>query len=98
MTNGSPASTHPSRPGATFQIQPAVWIPKTVTFDGIYVHIIDNPMPNNPCDPSLPQTPHRAGMCVGMADGSVRTLSGSISPGTFWSMVTPTGGEVISDW
>lgn len=99
MTGGSPSSTTPSRAGATFQIQPAVWIPKTVIYDGHSTRIIDNPLPSNPCDPSLPQTPHRAGMCTGMVDGSVRTISGSISPATFWAMVTPAGGEVIgSDW
>jgi hypothetical protein len=26
------------------------------------------------CDPALPQTPHRAGIQVGMADASVRTI------------------------
>ncbi len=99
MTTGSPVSTRPSRSGATFQIQPAVWIPKTVALVGNQIRITDHPMPVNPCDPTLPQTPHRAGMCVGLADGSVRTISGSISPATFWALVTPAGGEVPgSDW
>jgi prepilin-type N-terminal cleavage/methylation domain-containing protein len=51
------------------------------------------------CDPRLPQTPYSAGMLVGLGDGSVRMLSASISPGTFWSAVTRAGGEVLgSDW
>ncbi len=98
VTSDSPPISLPSRPGATFQIQPAVWVPLTVIRLEHSVQIIHNPKPLNACDPSIPQTPHRAGMCLGMADGSVRTLSGSISPATFWAMVTPAGGEVISDW
>jgi prepilin-type N-terminal cleavage/methylation domain-containing protein len=49
------------------------------------------------CDPGLPQTPHSGGMLVGMMDGSVRPLSASISPATFWGAVTPAGKEVL-DW
>ena len=32
------------------------------------------------CDPTLPQTPHRDGIQVGLADGSVRLVRPSISP------------------
>jgi hypothetical protein len=32
------------------------------------------------CDPALPQTPHRAGIQVGMADASVRTISRHTGP------------------
>jgi hypothetical protein len=32
------------------------------------------------CDPALPQTPHRAGIQVGMADASVRTLPPDTDP------------------
>jgi Protein of unknown function (DUF1559) len=99
ITTGSPPSTLPSRSGATFQIQPAVWVPVTVVRREKGVELIHNPMPVNPCDPSLPQTPHRGGMCVALADGSVRTIRGSVSPATFWAMVTPAGGEVLgNDW
>jgi hypothetical protein len=38
-------------------------------------------------------------MLVVLADGSVRTLHPSITPGTFWAAVTPAGGEVLgNDW
>lgn len=47
-------------------------------------------------DPSIPQTPHRAGLTVAMFDGSVRTLSPSIKEAVFWALVTPAGGEVVS--
>jgi hypothetical protein len=38
-------------------------------------------------------------MQVAMADGSVRGVSGGVRQVTFWSAVTPAGGEVLgSDW
>jgi prepilin-type N-terminal cleavage/methylation domain-containing protein len=43
----------------------------------------------------IPQTPYSAGLLVAMFDGSVRTISPSIKENAFWSMVTPSGGEVI---
>jgi prepilin-type N-terminal cleavage/methylation domain-containing protein len=49
------------------------------------------------CDAKLAQTPHRAGMLAAFADGSVRTLRAGISPAVFWSLITPSGGEIISD-
>jgi prepilin-type N-terminal cleavage/methylation domain-containing protein len=54
---------------------------------------------NGNCDPSRASTPHIGGMQVTLADGSVRTLSGSMTGATWWSAVTPAGGEVLgSDW
>lgn len=51
------------------------------------------------CDSRLAQTPHSGGIIVGLADGSVRTLSPGMSPATFWAAVTPAGGEVLGpDW
>jgi prepilin-type N-terminal cleavage/methylation domain-containing protein len=50
------------------------------------------------CDPGLPQTPHSGGMLVAVMDGSVRQLSPSISPATFWGAVTPNGAEVLDGW
>jgi hypothetical protein len=38
-------------------------------------------------------------MQVGLADGSVRTLSQGMSAATWWAGCTPSGGEVLgSDW
>ncbi len=51
-----------------------------------------------PCNPSLNQTPHEAGMLVALADGSVRTLNPALRPEVFWGAVTPDGGEVLADW
>lgn len=51
------------------------------------------------CDLRLAQTPHRAGMLVALADGSVRILDPGISAATYWALVTPSGGEILGkDW
>jgi prepilin-type N-terminal cleavage/methylation domain-containing protein len=56
------------------------------------------PNPSN-CDPTLASTPHRAGMHVALADGSVRNLSPAISGTTWWAACTPKGGETLApDW
>lgn len=46
-------------------------------------------------DPSIPQTPHRAGLTVALFDGSVRTIAPSVDETVFWALVTPAGSEVI---
>jgi hypothetical protein len=48
-------------------------------------------------DPSIPQTPHRAGLTVAMFDGGVRTVAPSVDETLFWAQVTPAGGEVVPD-
>ncbi len=51
------------------------------------------------CDPTRASTAHAAGMLVGLADGSVRTLAPGLSGTTWWAAVTPSGGEVLGpDW
>ena len=51
------------------------------------------------CDPTRASTAHPGGIVVGMADGSVRSLSPGLSGDTWWAAVTPSGGEVLgSDW
>ena len=51
------------------------------------------------CDSAISQTPHPGGMVTAMIDGSVRVISNSISPKTFWAAVTPAGGEILGgDW
>jgi prepilin-type N-terminal cleavage/methylation domain-containing protein len=55
--------------------------------------------PGKDCDPTLLQTPHRSGILVALGDGSVRSVSPSVSQYTFWAAVTPAGGEVLPpDW
>lgn len=94
ITSGSPAVTRPSRPGATFQVQPRVWAPERSAGGGP-----SRPPGPGECDSTLPQTPHAGGMLVALADGSVRVIRPSVSVETFWAAVTPAGGEVIAgDW
>jgi prepilin-type N-terminal cleavage/methylation domain-containing protein len=51
------------------------------------------------CDPTRASTAHAGGMLVCLADGSVRTLSATMSGETWWAVLTPRGGEVLgSDW
>jgi len=47
-------------------------------------------------DPSIPQTPHSAGLTVALFDGSVRTIAPSVRESVFWALVTPAGGEVAA--
>jgi prepilin-type N-terminal cleavage/methylation domain-containing protein len=50
------------------------------------------------CDYRVAQSPHTTMNCV-MMDGSVRTISPTVSPTAYWSAVTPAGGEVMGlDW
>lgn len=51
------------------------------------------------CDPTSPSTPHTGGIMVGMVDGSVRCISSTVNPTTWWHLLTPAGGEVLfNDW
>jgi prepilin-type N-terminal cleavage/methylation domain-containing protein len=83
----SGSQTLPSRPGVTFQIAP-----KYRGTSGIIIHD-ETTAPAGWCDPSLAQTPHLGGMLIGLGDGSVRVVSGTISPALYWGGVTPAGGE-----
>jgi prepilin-type N-terminal cleavage/methylation domain-containing protein len=61
---------------------------------------IFNP-PGNPanCDGGRPSTKHTGGIVVGMGDGSVRTVSRSISWQSWWAAMTPNQGDILgSDW
>ncbi len=50
------------------------------------------------CNGGIASTPHET-MLVGLADGSVRSVSGSVNPVTWWAAFTPAGGEILgSDW
>lgn len=76
VTDPVAATTRPSVPGKTFQVQPR---------------------PED-ADPSIPQTPHHAGLTVALFDGSVRTIRPGVSPAVFWAAVTPAGGEAGADF
>ena len=54
---------------------------------------------NATCDFRLPTQMGSGRILVGLGDGSVRTVSPGVSPATWWSAMTATGGEVLgSDW
>jgi prepilin-type N-terminal cleavage/methylation domain-containing protein/prepilin-type processing-associated H-X9-DG protein len=56
------------------------------------------PKPNE-CDPTLASTPHRNGMHVALADGSVRRLSPEISGETWWAACTLARNDLVgADW
>ncbi|HLN30525.1 MAG TPA: DUF1559 domain-containing protein [Gemmataceae bacterium] len=49
------------------------------------------------CNPLLAQTPHKGGMLAAFMDGSSRTLASGIDESVYWALVTPSGGEPVSD-
>jgi hypothetical protein len=54
---------------------------------------------NPTCDPTRPSTPWAGGIQTAMVDGSVRSVSGSVSPNTWWIATVPNDGLVLpSDW
>jgi prepilin-type N-terminal cleavage/methylation domain-containing protein len=51
------------------------------------------------CNGGVASSPHTAGTNVGLGDGSVRFVSQGISATTWWSALTPQGGETLGpDW
>jgi prepilin-type N-terminal cleavage/methylation domain-containing protein len=55
--------------------------------------------PNANCDPRYASTVRSSGILVLLGDGSVRSVSTSISPDTWWAACTPDVGETLaSDW
>jgi hypothetical protein len=51
------------------------------------------------CDPSRAQSPHAAGISVGLGDGSFRNVSTGISPATWAAACDPRDGGVLGpDW
>jgi hypothetical protein len=58
-----------------------------------------NPHYINNCDPMRSQSYHPNGVMVGLMDGSVRFVNGSISPATWANACDPREGNVVgSDW
>ena len=51
------------------------------------------------CDTRRPSTGHSSGCVVGLADGSVRSISAAVSQVTWQRAITPDDGEVLgNDW
>ncbi len=70
--------------GSLFQVQPAN--PLNTSSNG------------GKCDRRLASTYHSGGMNVAVADGSVRFISGSVSPTLWAAALTPAGNEAVSGW
>jgi prepilin-type N-terminal cleavage/methylation domain-containing protein len=50
------------------------------------------------CDPLRASTPHQS-MQLALGDASVRAVTSSLSPATWWNAITPNDGNVLaSDW
>jgi len=51
------------------------------------------------CNGGIASSPHTGGINVGMADGSVRTVTKAVSTQTWWAAFTPSLGDQLgSDW
>jgi len=50
------------------------------------------------CDYWLAQTPHSEGMTVGMADGSVRLVTSTVSQNTWNCLLQPADGQPSPEW
>jgi prepilin-type N-terminal cleavage/methylation domain-containing protein len=56
-------------------------------------------VPTTGCDPFRASSPFSGGALVAMADGSVRTVTYSVTPVTFWYAVSPNDGNPMpQDW
>ena len=76
-------------------------IQRTATVTGYAPCSVFQVRPNwqKECDPSRAQSAHTSGINVALADGSVRFVSGSISPATWANVADPRDGNVLgSDW
>jgi type II secretory pathway pseudopilin PulG len=76
-------------------LHPAFAISWTIYSFGPGSKFQTQPAPDN-CDPTLTSTGHPGGMTIGLADGSVRTLSSDVLPAVWWAACTPNGGEALS--
>jgi len=50
------------------------------------------------CDYRIPQSPFSSSMTVAFFDGSIKSLRGNAAPPVFWSLITPSGGEIGNDF
>jgi len=58
-----------------------------------------SPTTGSQCMSNRLQAYHGNGMNVGLMDGSVRFVTGSISPATWWAACTPSGSDTLgADW
>ena len=104
-TGGSPNSS--STYGTLWADSNSVWRPGFCLsgFKGSYPNYSPclmfqvQPKPYNTCDINRANSPHTAGINVGLGDGSVRFVSAGLSPATWAQACDPRDGAVLnSDW
>jgi prepilin-type N-terminal cleavage/methylation domain-containing protein len=55
--------------------------------------------PSATCDPRYATAPRASGILASLGDGSVRLVSNTVTPETWWAACTPNGGETLgTDW
>jgi prepilin-type N-terminal cleavage/methylation domain-containing protein len=80
----------PTGPAAYFQIRPPLKCPDLVSGSGTIGGCGNG---------NVASSPHTGGISTAMGDGSVRFVAQGISANTWWSALTPNGGEVLGpDW
>jgi len=100
--NGSASNCYVAgQPGGTWQWTPGGF---TNNVKNYYLPMI-NPPTNNyvgnqaPAHPFYPTSKHTASLLVGLMDGSIRTVSTSLTQFTWDCAITPDDGQVLgSDW
>ena len=75
------------------------WPPYSSMFNYYNYYPIQNKPTAASCDYTLPNSPHTAGIVVGLGDGSCRLVSNAVSQSTWYLALTPDDGAVLgSDW
>jgi prepilin-type N-terminal cleavage/methylation domain-containing protein len=94
--NWMPIFAYGNRAGTVGYTSLAGWGPPGKVGPGSKFQVQPTPY-QTVCDTAVANSPHSAGMNVGLGDGSVRFLSAAVSPNTWWFACTPNGGEVLGD-
>jgi hypothetical protein len=104
ITDGTSATVMLAERYQVCKETPCAWgYPGIYYWTPMYAHYSQGRFQTTPsqteCDPALAQTPHPTGISVGMADGSARTVSPTVSPQTWWAAATPSANDVLgNDW
>jgi prepilin-type N-terminal cleavage/methylation domain-containing protein len=96
--NWMPIFAYGSRDGTVGYKTLAGWGPPGKVGPGSKFQVTPDPYATV-CDTARASSPHAALMNVALGDGSVRTLSASISATTWWAACTPNGRDILgNDW
>jgi prepilin-type N-terminal cleavage/methylation domain-containing protein len=96
--NTDPAATSPTYPGwSRMAFFPANWTSNNHSTPFTAVPPQDRPLPQN-CSPYNLQSFSASGCQVSMCDGSVRTVTTSISSTVWFAAIWPDDGQPLGDW